>query len=915
MNIMLVTGEPGIGKSALVLEMDKHVAARQGIFISGKFDQLRRYVPYSAIIQAYQDLARRLLTESDEQVQKWREKLLDALGSNSSVITDIIPEISVIIGQQPEVPELEPREARNRFKRVFKNFLGVFTDRAHPLVLFLDDLQWADPDSIELLKDIAFDRDQGFFFFIGAFRDADVPPHHPMMLAAEEIMQGGGNIETLRLEPLEESRTNRIISGFLRCLPEDSAPLASVIQEKTLGNPFFVNQFLKDLYESGEIEPAPSGGWKWNLESITQMQVTDNVVDFMAEKIQRLPAESMEIIKICACAGNRFDAWTLCELSQKPINSIVGIMESLVTEELFTRKGSFYTFSHDRIQEAAYSLLSADESKYNHYHIGSLELANTPEEELFYKIFYIVDQLNEGRDLIGSEEEGRRLAELNLLAGRKAKRSTAFDAAVNYFHTGVGLLPLDSWKSGYSLTYELYMELMQCRYMARDFKGAEQIFEEIIENARQKKDKARAYTVMIVLYTNMRSPMEAIRLGIEALRLFGGKFSLNTGPVLVLAELLKVKFRLGKMHPDEILDLPMMEDEERIAYHNLMLSISTPAYYVNPNLFALLTLKGANEILKQGLNNTAASTFISLATIIENVLGDYELGYRLGKTALALNEKLDNRNLSGPVYHVFAFFIQHWKNHAARDIDIYKKVYQLCMDAGNLIFAGHSVNAVVDCRLMIGHRLDDILDEAEKYRDFIHHIKDPFIKARYMENLQMARCLKAMTKDRLSLSGPEFDESGHLSRLYRQKNLFGVCYSLLYKTKLLYLYGEYKDALNTAEKLDSHINVPVGTLVVPEHYFYYCLTLAALLKDGSTGQRRKRFGIIRKYLRQMKRWAQLCQENFGHKHDLILAEVKAAKGQFWQAGRLYRQAVHKARESRYLNEEALACERTAIFYS
>ncbi|MFW5908723.1 MAG: ATP-binding protein, partial [Desulfosalsimonas sp.] len=821
---VLVTGEPGIGKSALVYEMDRVVTGRHGFFVSGKYDQLRTHVPYSAIIQAYQGLIKSLLAESDEKIQEYRQKLLSALGSNARVIIDIIPEIALITGPQPEVPELGPAEARNRFRRVFGKFVSVFADRAHPLVLFLDDMQWADPASIELLRNMITGGGLGFFLFIGAFRDKEVPEHHHLMAAVEKIGRAGINIDMIDLQALDVSGTNRLLADFLRCSPQITAPLAEVVQAKTFGNPFFVTQFLKTLYEERELVLDSSGGWQWDQNSVQSRQITENVVDFMAEKIRRLPAGPLEVIKICACIGNRFDVRNLAEVAQKSVDDMVEAMEFLLEEGFFTRRGLFYAFQHDRIQEAAYSLVSREQRARLHYRIGTLALENTPEEELFEKVFYIADQLNRAADVMDSAHERHKTAGLNLQAGRKAKESAAYNAAVGYLSAGIGFLPKDCWDTDYRLTYELYTELIECRYLAREFEEAERLFGIIIDDAATRADKANAYALMIVMYTNMRSPGDAIDLGLKALRLFGIRVSKKPGTMKVFLELAKVKFRLAGMQPEDILNLPMMEDRDRTAFNNILNSMGTSAYYVSPKLFAVLTLISVNDMLRYGLNEGAPALFINLATIIENVLGDYRLGYRMGEAALKLNEKLENKRIAGVVNHIFAFFIQHWKKHAGHDIEVYKKVYELCLDSGDFIFAGHSINAAADCRLMIGTRLDDILAESLKYGDFIsHHVKDPFIYARYRENIQLIRCLKGLTESRTSLSGDGYDHDRHLARLYKEKNYFGVCFALLYREKLLYLYGRYEQALKTADKLDKCIHVPAGTLVVPEHYFYRCL--------------------------------------------------------------------------------------------
>ncbi|MEN6473243.1 MAG: diguanylate cyclase [Syntrophaceae bacterium] len=912
--VVLVTGEPGIGKSALVGEMHKPIVERRGYFLSGKYDQFRQYVPYSSIIQAFQGLARQLLAESDDRIQEWKERLLLALGPNGKIITDAIPDIELIIGRQPDIPELGPEETQNRFSYVFKCFVRVFARQSHPLVLFLDDLQWADSASINLLQTILLDKDLRFLLFIGSYRDNEVALHHPLMLAIDTLKKAGLGVGTIALGALSSEDVNQLVSSFLRLSPEIAGPLSQSIHGKTRGNPFFVNQFIKTLYVDGRIFLKPDGDWSWDLQKIRDLAVTDNVVDFMAVRLRDLPADPLRLIRICACIGNRFETDILSALTERSLSEVLAVMDVLIQEGLIDRRGDLYRFHHDRIQEAAYSLFSPAEREEMHFAIGTLGLERTEPDKLFSRIFYIVDQLNQGRRLITEEAQRLRLAELNAKAGIKAKEATAYKAAVSYLDVGLELLGAGAWRDHYELCYTLHKEQMECRYLDRDFEAAERLFAAIIAQAKNRVDKAKAYTTMVVLYTNLRTPQEAIELGLKAMLLFGYNLSVTMGAGPVLKELIKVKMALRKMPLEKLLDLPLMTDEERITISNLMTSIGTPAYYVNANLFAYLSLYGVNESLKYGHTPNSAVAFIALATIIQTVQGDYEQGYRIGEMALKLNEMIDNKKVAGLVHHVFAFMIQHWKLHARKDLAIYAKVYQLSLDAGDFIYAGHSINAAADCRLMIGDRIDDIHDEIKKYRELITIVKEPFIASRYLENIQVIQNLKGLTPSRASLSGDGFDQEELIERMRREKNHYGLCCSLLLKAKLLYLYGLYEEARQAAEELDRHIKAVTGTLLVPEHFFYYSLILAALLTEGAVESTRRFQRLIVRNQRKLKTFIALCPENFRHKYLLVEAEQMAADGRFREAVGLYHDAVRLARHNEYLHEEALACERTAVFY-
>ena len=912
--VILVAGEPGIGKSSLVNEIHKPIVEKRGYFISGNYEQFQKHIPYSAVIQAFQVLARQLLTESEERVHIWKEKLLWALGPNGKIITNAIPEIEFIIGKQPDIPELGPEETQNRFNLVFKNFIRVFAEREHPLVLFLDDLQWVDLASLNLIQTITAGPDLRFFLLIGAYRDNEVAAHHPLMLTVDTIQKTGLTINTITLGVIYPQDVNRLISSLLRCTPDFSLPLAETVYQKTKGNPFFVNQFLKTLYTEGDISVDPAGGWTWNLGKIEEMQVTDNVVQFMADKLSDLPSDSLKLIQNCACIGNRFDLHTLASITSQSLDKILFIIDTLIQEGLINSKGSLYRFHHDRIQEAAYSLLSPEGREQIHFQIGSLELKRTPPQERYNRVFYMADHLNQACDLLKNEEERIQVSDLNLLAGIKAKDSTAYQAAVTYLQAGIDLLPDGAWQTNYHLTYDLHMEQMACQYLARNAGEAERLFEIIIANATGKTDKAKAHNTMVILYTNLSSPREAIKLGLKALKDFGIHISIDVGRSSVKWELIKIKRRLRKITLEKIIDLPRMENPDLLVINDVLLNIEPPAYYVNPNLFALVILKEVNSSLRYGHPPHSAVTFMALATIIETVLGDYELGYRIGEMALKLNEKLDNRKRAGRVYHTFAFFIHHWKKHIKHELELFSKSYELSLNNGDFIFAGHGINAAAEVRFRISPRLDDVLEELEKYQDFMHLLNDPLITAHYRQMLQSISTSKGYPSEGSVLSGDGTDPLAQIERMKKEGNLFGLCLALSARMVTLLGTGEYEEARQMAAELDTYIHVPMGTLLTVDFYFNYSLILTVLLKQGETRRKRKFKALIRRNQRKMSKWAGLCPENFKHKFDLIQAEVASIEGHFREAINLYHRAIEGARQNEYLQEEAVACEQAGIFY-
>ncbi len=912
--MILVLGHPGIGKSALINEIHKPIVARKGYFIFGKYEQLRKGVPYSSIIQAFQSLIRQIIAESEERITEWKEKLLSSLGPNGRVITSVIPELELIIGKQPEVPVLGPEESQNRFNLVFQNFINVFTAEDHPLAIFLDDIQWADLASLKLLKTIITNRDTKFLFLIGAYRDNEVSEYHSLSINIDEIQKSGKKVNKILLNPLEEKFINIMITKILRCEAEKSMPLTGLIHKKTGGNPFFVIQFLKTIYDNRILELNPQTGWEWDINKIEEMQVTGNVVEFMAGKISSLPKNTQDILKICACIGNRFDLESLSIVSGKSIEATLADLTSAINEDLVSLHGNAYKFHHDRIQEAAYSLMEDDEKTQLHYLIGKSVLQKTEEKYLYEKIFYIVDQINKGIRLVSDPDEKLKFAELNLMAGKKAKNSTAYASAAAYLKTGIELLPDDGWENHYQLAYSLHMERMECEYLTHVFNEAERIFQTIIDNANSNVDKANAYNTMVILYTSQGNYMEALKVGYEGLKMIGIKLPKKASNGMILMQLLRLYFTLGRRKIEDIINIPLTTDPEILAYHFLRNSINLVLYFIDANLYSYSVIGGAINVLKYGNYESSPFTLSALGSIIGSGIGLYDQGYRFGETALKLKEKIASVRNRCRIELAFAMMIQHWKGHAKYDLDYYREAYKHGLEEGDLLYSGHAINLLIMTRLMLGDNIDEILEEYGKYKDFLMGSKDPFVAHAYIEKTQQCLCLKGLTDERGRLNSGEFDEEKQIQYYREEKNLLGVYYLSLALISARYLFGKHSECLPFVFELDqlAEKKIAIGNLHIAEANFYSSLVLTSLYPDAGDGEKKKYEKIIKNNQKKMKIWADNCHENFLHKYLIIEAELAQLKGNLKLSLSLYDQAIKSAHENGYKQNEAIAYERAAL---
>ncbi|MBU1169964.1 MAG: AAA family ATPase [Proteobacteria bacterium] len=911
--MLLVLGHPGIGKSALINELQRPIVAKKGYFISGKFDQFRKDVPFSSIIQAFQGLIKQLLSESNDRISLWRENLLAILGPNGKVMTDVIPNLEFIIGKQPDVESLGPEESKNRFDFVFQNFISVFTSADHPMALFLDDLQWADMASLKFINTVMTSSTIKYLYLIGAYRDNEVSSYHPLSITLDEIRKKGRIIYSIYLSPLNISDVNKMIMTVLRCGEKESFKFAELIHNKTGGNPFFINQFMKNLYDDRIIELDPKTGWIWDMDKIQGMRFTDNVVEFMAGKLSDLPADTLELVKVCACIGNRFDLETLVMVLEEPIENILANMTMAIQEGLVSLDGTMYKFHHDRIQEAAYSLIPGNEKARLHYRIGKNVLENTKEKHLDDKIFYIVDQLNRGIYLISEGVERLQLAELNLNAAKKAKNSTAYASALSYSRLGIGLLPENSWEKCYSLTYDLYNEILENDYLTGEYDHAEKTFNLIIKNAKTNLEKANVHSQMIILKNSTGDYESALEIGFAGMEMIGMKLPRKVSDLRLGIELLKLRLQFGRRRIEDLVDLPLTLDNEHLAYAYLCIYTGTVAYFIDVNLFSFIATRGLNILIKFGNFELSPLAYNAMGSILGSGLGLYKQGYRFGQTSIRLYNKMGGIKSRSKIFHVFVFINLHWKEHAKKGLDYEREAYKAGLQAGDLLYCGYNINVLAMHRIILGDNLDEILEEYVPFKEFQMNAKDPFTPRNYKENTQMILCLKGQTLATGKLNGNGYDEDDQIAFYIADGNMLGQVYTLTAMLKVRYLFGLYKDCADICLKVHKLIKkkAAIGTLHIPEFYFFDSLHMTAVYENAVFGEKFKLRIKLKLNQMKMKTWANHCPENFEHKYLLVEAEIARIKGHHKKAVDLFNAAIKSARENKYTQNEAIANELAA----
>ncbi|MEG4250242.1 AAA family ATPase [Microcoleus sp. Pol10D4] len=924
--MMLVAGYSGIGKSSLVAEIHKPNTRLRGYFTAGKFDQFQKSIPYSAVVSAFKGLVRQLLTESEIQLEQWREKLRDAFGVNGQVIIDVIPEVELIVGEQPPVPELGASESQNRFNIVFSNFIRAFCTKEHPLVIFLDDLQWADSATLKLIELMMTDADMQYLFLIGAYRDNEVSPTHLLMMTLDGLLKDGATINYITLAPLDIENISRLLADTLYSDTDAVKPLTELVMKKTGGNPFFVNQFLKTLYAENLINfDVQEHSWQWNIDQIEAQNITDNVVELMIDKLKKLPALTQQVLRLASCIGASFYLNTLAIVSEKPkeviFPDLVAAVQTgfiLPTSELDENLLILdYKFLHDRVQQAAYALIDDNQKKAVHLQIGRLLLANVSSEELPEKIFEIVDHLNLAWELITDEPERVELARLNLEAGKKAKASTAYAAALEqYFTTGIEMLPGDAWQEHYDLTFSLYRERSECEYLCGNFDKAEELFDLILTKVKSNLERAEIQNIRLVLYDNTGKFVEAVGIGSEALKSLG--LSLPTTDKSEIFSALDLELELYRSNLEhikisELINAPEMIDPEMRACMNLLMNITGPAYFVDQDLLALISLKMVNLSLENGNSDVSAHGYAFWGFLAGARLVDYEVGYEFGLLSMKLNEKFHNVNLACKVFNMFGGLINPWRSHLKKGIPFLRKGYLAGVETGDVYVSYNSYHLILQ-RVLSSESFDSILEESNKHLEFLKQIKNNVFAGIQQLYRHFILNLQGLTLDKFSFSDEDFDEYQCLEMWNENGFMTGVAPYNIFKAQIFFLYGDYENALEKIRTSDKILVFLSGVPSQGEHYLYYSLILTALYPTATNSQQQEYGEILKANQQKMKIWADNCPENFLHKYLLVEAEIARLSGKEIEALDLYDRAIASAHENQYIQNEALGNELAAKFW-
>lgn len=908
--VVLVSGFAGCGKTALVEQfMATQAGQAKGCFISGKADQLHRNRPYQVFIKAFSELLQQILSEDKKSLARWRHLLLQGLGSGGAVLSPILPEINLLTGPLPPLENLPPVEAKNRFLLAMQNFVRVFSRYGRPLVIFLDDLQWADEASLELIRYLALSPEERGLLLIGAYRENELYRNPALAAAIDELRQNGALLQEIRLAELDRAQCGQFLAAALHTGCARVEPLAAALHRKTGGNPFFLRQLLQTLYHHQVLSfNLHRWRWDWDLEAVLQLPYADEILDFLAEKFKSLPPATLATLKLAACSGDHFSPDLLAAAGDYPLHRVKEHLRQASRENLVVlNEDGSGSFLHDRVRQAAYNIIPVAEKKKLHLRLGRALAASSTPEQLEARVMEIAHHLNRGVKGLASPKERLQLAHYNLLAGRKAKASAAYRSAWRYLRAGLALLADHSWDNQYALYLAFYTETAQCEYMCGNHDRAQQMLDTALARAKTTLEKADLYLLKTILYTGLGRHREAADTGLAGLKELGIMIPLEPKKSSVLKAFLGCWWRLRGREAGGAALYPEPEDLRHLKGLNLLLALIASSYHLSPYLFASLVLKMVELSLKYPTEKYTPVAAGSFALVAANIVGVNKKIYRLGKEAVNLLETSRYPAVRGRYIFAFNTFFNHWVVYKKEGLRYFDKVFKDALATGDLFYAGYALSGAVEIKYYCGYPLSEVVADCRRHLEWLRLHK--------LEGTPVL-FLTAFKHLALSLQGeaPAPDFGAAVSREIGTIPFTTARSYYISAIQYHYLMGNYREGLRIAALIAAEIENIAGEISYSEHHFYHALCITAIWPGLHPLERRRSGRILRKYRARFRKWSRVGPQNFEHRRLILEAECARLWGRPFKALQLYEEAIRAAAENGYPQDQALANLLTSSFY-
>ncbi|MGF6771899.1 PAS domain S-box-containing protein [Paraburkholderia sp. GAS199] len=915
--LVLVTGYSGVGKSAVVNELHKVLVPRAGFFLAGKFDQYTRDIPYATLAMAFQAGVRSLLAKSESELAGWRHAFLEALGGNGRLVVELVPELATVIGDQPPVAVLSPQDAQRRFHLVFCRFISVFARADHPLALFLDDLQWLDSATLDFLEDLFVQGGLPHLLVVGAYRNNEVDAAHPLMRTLETIRASDVPVQEIVLAPLASEHLESLVCDALHCPLSKAVPLARMLHQKTGGNPFFVLQFFSSLADEGLLKfDHAAGRWSWDISRIHAKGYTENVVELMLGRLGRLPAETQVALQRFACIGNASTFALLETICEMPPESLREALSHAVRAGLVLGTGQSYRFLHDRVQEAAYALVPESARPEMHLRIARLLLSKTPLEQRDEAVFDIVGQFNRATHLIVQRSEREQVAQLNLIAGKRAKFSAAYTSALAYLTAGRSLLSDDDWTSNYDLIFPLESLLAECELLNGKTALAEARLADLDRRARKNQHVAIVTRLRITLYTTLDRSERAVDIGLDYLRRGGTDWPAHPDLQAVQAEYSRTGALLGERQIEDLIGLPLLNDPDVQDVLDVLTEIVTPAFFTDPNLCALVLCRMVNLSLEHGNCDASCYAYVWFATYAGPLFDQYEVGYRFGRLGYALVEHHRLTRFKARTYTSFGNIVIPWARHVLEGREPIRRAFEIANQTGDLTYSLYTCCDLIQNFMSAGDALGDVEIEVERAVAIADRVRFGLVSDMLRTYRGLVRTLRGSTPRFGSFDDAQFDEAEFELHLSSSSTLALPAFDYwARKLQARYLASEFAEALDAKAKAASLLWVATSQFETAEYHFYGALSHAACWNDAGADERQSHREALLLHRRQLDIWASHCPENFENRAALVSAEIARIEGDIAEAERLYDLAIRSSRMNGFVHNEGIACEAAARYYA
>lgn len=904
---ILIEGSAGIGKTSLVNYVRTTMQLSPTQYAAGKFEQFHRQMPYSALIAALRKLIETVLNLPSDERSDWQAGLRKIPRHRLAPLVEVLPDLALLLDEIAAPLPLPPKEAQLRLEAAFAGFISCFARSDHPLLLFLDDMQWADIATLRLLRSLGAEAALGNLIIAGTCRDNELTSLHPLTQALEALEQAQVPIARILLNPISTRDLEEWLSVAYGMSHAEVGEPARWLAEQSEGNPLFVGQLLNTLREKSVLQQDDrTQQWRWQADRLQEAKLAGNINSFMEDRLRELPQEQQTLLSQAACLGTQFGIEDLARIRQESAERISALLSKTTGARLVEPgPNNSWRFTHDRSQQAAYRLLPDAQRQAQHLQIGRLLLAGTAADGLDAACFDLTAQFNHAAHLL-TVDERLQVADLNLRAGRRAKAAAAFEAALGYLRTGQALLPEDAWQNHYALTFELVREAAECAYATGDTALADQLFELALSHAQNRLDRASVYGIMVMFSLNAGRARDAWQLGGTCLAEFG--IELGTDPALLEQAIVQaepaLRARLAEESVQQLMAQPLCLTAEQEAAGDLLLRLYVAGYQMGKQTYAYITMRMMEFALQTRHPGVLAFGLINFAVILIARHGAYAEADRHANTALQLARQLQDATLRARIDYVFGSMVAHWTQPIPVGLQALERCYEQAAMTADNVYIGLSLSFQFRAHILAGEAIPALCQFWEKAMPTIRQINSAPITAMFDMNRQWLRAWTGDTHAAAQLDSDDFDSALFRARLEALPAKSPYHWFALLQAILCYMHGQPAEAKTHMLEAESYLDAVAGQLSIPEHHFWRGLILHA---NGDQA-------ALASSLALLEAWAATAPANFSHRASLLRAELHRAQGEQEAALAAYRAAISAARDSRHLLLLALALERQGEYF-